>query len=525
VPIPGTECQPKAAIARPNVKAEPRKRIRKLQPLEGAAGLRPLLAECLANDFAAFARKAWTVLHPQNKLVWSWHYDYLCELLTLVRRRQLLRLIINVPPRTLKSTLVTILFPIWVWISEPEHNFLTASYSLDLSTEHSFKRRSLLKSSWFQGLWGDKFRLAADRNQVAQFTNDRLGSMIATSVGASVLGRGGSTLILDDPTTVSQALSDTERTNANNWLDNTFRSRLDDPASGALIVVMQRLHEEDVTGYLLEREPGVWNHVCIPLVAEADESWNFPISRRVVLRKASEVLMPERFPPPIVDELRSRRQIFAGQYQQRPVPVDGNMIKRKEVRYYGGIDPATGVADERLPETFDFKMISVDCAFKDSAKSDYVAIGIIGVKGRKRYLLNIVNHHLDAGATEAEIRRQRDVYRPIRSVLVEDRANGSAIIERLKLNIPRVIAIQPQGGKIARMFAAAPEWQAGDWFVNRNAAWTEPFVEQITTFPAAPNDDMVDMMTQAAAWLLQSPRRTVVFADAFSGRITDEITW
>jgi hypothetical protein len=138
---------------------------------------------------------------------------------------------------------------------------------------------------------------------------------------------------------------------------------------------MQRLHELDVTGYLLEREPGIWMHVCIPLVAEQDETWNFPISVRVFVRKAGEVLMPERFPQALVNELRSRPSIFAANIEQRPVPLEGNMVRRNEIRFYGGIDPSTGIADERLPQNFDFKLISVDCSFKESPTSDFVRSG------------------------------------------------------------------------------------------------------------------------------------------------------
>jgi predicted phage terminase large subunit-like protein len=496
-----------------------------LSPLERAATLRILLAGRLANDFAAFAKKAWTVLNPTRPLLWSWHYDYLCETLTLVKQRRLRRLIVNIPPRTLKSTLVTILYPTWVWVSEPSHNFLTASYSLDLSTEHSVMRRTLIQSSWFQRVFGDRFRLAGDRNQVAQFMNDWRGQMIATSVGATAMGRGCDTAIVDDPTSADQAQSDAERTTANNWLDATLRSRLNDPSTGAIILVMQRLHELDATGFLLESEPGMWTHVRIPLEAEEDEVWTFPISGRIVQRKKDEILMPERFTPAVVEEQRGRRLVFAGQYQQRPAPAEGNLIKRSEVRYYGGIDPRTGRPDEQLPETFDHKLISVDCSFKDAANSDYVAIGVIGVKGRRRYLLNVVNARLDAAATEAEIRRQREVHPHIRAVLVEDKANGPAVIQRLKVNLPGVVAINPQGGKMARMCAAAPEFQAGDWFVSRNAAWTEAFVDQITTFPNARHDDMCDMMTQAAAWLLQRRGRGWQMTDAFSGRVIYDCTY
>jgi predicted phage terminase large subunit-like protein len=166
----------------------------------------------------------------------------------------------------------------------------------------------------------------------------------------------------------------------------------------------------------------------------------------------------------------------------------------------------------------DRKLISVDCAFKDAATPDYAAIGVIGVKGRKRYVLNVVNAHLDAATTEAETRRQREVYRPISAVLVEDKANGPAVVQRLKINVPGVIAINPQGGKDSRMAAAAPEWQGRDWYVDRNAAWTEPFIEQITMFPNARNDDMADMMSQAAAWLALASLPTVTIFERLHGR-------
>jgi len=477
-------------------------------PLERASALRMLLAERLANDFAGFVKKAWRILNPARPLVWNWHYDLLCEYLTAVHQSKITRLIMNVPPRTAKSTIATICFPCWVWANNPERSFISASYSMDLSSEHSLIRRNLLQSEWYRRMWGDKFRLSGDRNQVAQFMNDRRGQMIATSIGATTLGRGGDVLILDDPVSADQALSDAERNNANDWIDNTFRSRLNDPAKGAIVLIMQRLHELDPTGFLLQ-EDGIWTHIRIPLEAEEDETWTFPISGRVVYRKKGEILMPERFPPETVEQLRSRRLVYAGQYQQNPAPVEGNLIKRSEVRYYGGIDPRTGQPDEKLPESFDRKIISIDAAFKNSDTSDYVAICVIGVRGRKRYVLNAIIKHLDAAATEAEIRRQRDVHRPVCAVLIEDKANGPAIIQRLKVNIPGVIAINPQGGKAARMFAAAPEWQAGDWYLDRNAAWTEPFIEQITMFPSAKHDDMADAMSQAAAWLLQTPVHTV----------------
>lgn len=455
----------------------------------------------LQQNLALFMTEAWQVLQPNRKFVWSWHYELLCEYLTMVKERKVRRLIINVPPRTAKSTIATICFPCWVWTTQPQHCFLCASYSKDLSTEHSLARRNLINSEWYQHRWEKGFRLASDQNQKSQFDNTSRGQMIATSVGGTITGKGGDTLIVDDPLSADQALSEAERHTANQWFDNTLRTRLNNPDSGAILIIMQRLHERDLTGFLLEQEPDTWTHIRLPLVAEKDEEWIFPMSKKRCTRKEGQVLQPERFPPDVVETLRKRRLMFAGQFQQSPAPLAGNIIKRADVRYYGGIDPVTGEADVSLPDEFDMKVLSVDCSFKGTEDSDFVAIGVIGVKENKRYILNVVNQRLGMMATEKELRRQRKLYRTISAILVEDTANGPAIIERLKHNVSGVIAIDPRGGKLARLYAASGEWEAGDWYVDRNAAWTEPFLEQITKFPNATSDDMVDMMSQTAVWL------------------------
>jgi predicted phage terminase large subunit-like protein len=463
----------------------------------------------LERDFPSFIRAAWPIIRPGLALSWSWHYDLISEWLTLVWQRKCRRLVINLPPRTLKSLMVTVLFPAWVWTKEPTHNFACSSYSAELSTEHSVIRRTLIESDWFRGLWGDRIWLASDQNQKTKYKNNHEAQMIATSVGGTATGLGGDTLILDDGLNPKQAASEAERKTACEWFDNTWRSRLNDQATGALIVLEQRTAELDVSGYVLQNNAGEWVHLNIPLEAEpvkqangtiGPERWVFPISGKVYEREPGAVLQPDRFPPEVVAGLKKLRLVWSGQYQGHPSPLEGNMIKRAEVRYYGGTDPITGVVDPPLPETFDSVVISADCTFKDLSTSDYVAVGAVGVKGPNRYIINVVNKHLDEPGTEAAILRMR-AESGGRAVLVEDKANGPAVIKKLKQKIPGVIEVNPQGGKVARMFAVCGEWQSGNWYVDRNAAWCEPFVEQITKFPGAAHDDMADMMTQAGIWL------------------------
>jgi predicted phage terminase large subunit-like protein len=463
-------------------------------------------AKRMEDDLADFFKGAWSVLEPGRPLTWSWHYELFAEYLKLVRDHKFHSIfpgigavLVNVPPRSAKSSFFSVCFPVWMWISDPTARFLCASYSDGLSLELSIKRRDLIKSNWFQDRWGKQFVFKGDENRIEKFSNNKTGCMIATTLGGTATGQGGDHLILDDPINPKQAVSDAERKTANDTIDNTFRSRLNNPSSGIIFVIMQRLHELDPTGYLLSSDGAHCLHISIPLEAEERTEYVFPISGRVHVREQGDVLQPERFPTTQVDRLKGSRLVWAGQYQQRPSPLEGNMIKRADVQYYGGMDH-NGVPDPPLPDKFDMIVISADCAFKDLKTSDFVAVSTIGVKGRKRYVLDMVNRHLDADATEMEIRRQKDE-RQVSAILVEDKANGSAVIKRLKTNLSGVVAIEPEGGKVARMFACAPEWQAGDWYVSRNAAWSEPLIAQLTGFPNAAHDDMADSITQASIWL------------------------
>jgi predicted phage terminase large subunit-like protein len=374
-----------------------------------------------------------------------------------------------------------------------------------LAIEHSVARRHLLSSNWYHSLWGDKFALSIDQNEKHQFDNDRKGQMIATSVGGSATGKGADTIIVDDPIAIQDRASDAVRKTANDWIDSTLKSRLNDPATGAIVLIMQRVHELDPSGYQLEQDKGAWEHVSIPLEAEEQTSYSFPISGRTHLRDRDSVIHSERFSAKTVSNLKKNRMDWAGLYQQHPAPIEGNLIKRSEVRYYGGIDRVTGAKDAPLPPTFDMVLISCDAAFKDLETSDYVAIAAIGLAGPNRYVLDVINDHLNLDGTENAIRRMRDqqmkLGRAVAGVIVEDKANGPAVVTHLQKEIPGVVAVNPQGGKVARMFAVAPEWQAGNWHVDRNAAWCEPFIQQITMFPAGAHDDMADMMSQAGIYL------------------------
>jgi hypothetical protein len=231
-----------------------------------------------------FFLQAWGVLEPATALVDSWHYQLISEHLELITRGEFrkqypdkLGVLINVPPRTGKSSLVSIAWPVWSWIARPSLRFLCASYSDQLSTEHSMARRNLVTSRWYQERWGERFTLLADRNRVNDFGNDKMGFMIGTSVGGTATGLGGDICIGDDLLNQDESFSEAARTATNRWLDATFSTKLNNPSMGAFVHISQRLAEDDPTGHLLDQSPGRWIHLKIPLICTEDvEEYVFP---------------------------------------------------------------------------------------------------------------------------------------------------------------------------------------------------------------------------------------------------------
>lgn len=503
----------------PVQKAELRERLELRQQYAAAAEeerARIQRRAMLEADFPSFVKAAWPVIRPGISLSWSWHYDLIGEYLTLVKRGDLRRLIINISPRTLKSILVSVMFPAWVWASDPIKSFAGSSYSGALSTEHSVMRRTIIQSDWYRGLWGDKVWLAADQNEKTKFKNNFEAQMIATSVGGTATGLGGNILITDDAMSPRIVASEAHRVDTHTWFDGTWRGRLNDRATDALIVVEQRTGEMDLTGHLLTQdkileeagEKAEWTHLCIPLEAD-DESLDpytrkqtfvFPISNRVVERSLGEVLQPDRFPPQEIASMKAQRMTYTTQYQQRPSALEGNLIKRSEVQYFGGTDPITQEMDAPLPEKFDLIVTSADCTFKDTPGTDFVAIGTFGIKHPRRYVLEVVNKRLDLPATENEIVRQKAKWNST-IVLIEDKANGSAIIKSLKKKISGVVAVEPEGGKLSRFSAMSGEWQGAYWFLDRNAGWAESYIDQLLKFPGGAHDDQCDMTSQAAIYV------------------------
>jgi predicted phage terminase large subunit-like protein len=440
---------------------------------------------------ADFFRESWKILEPGRPLSWSWHYELIGEYLAKVWKREITRLIINVPPRTAKSTEGTICFPAWGWARDPRVRFLTASYSKDLSSEHSSKRRNLIDSEWFQSLWPITF--SDDTNRKDQYRNSVQGEMIATSVGATGTGRGGDILILDDGLSADQALSESERKTAHEWFKDTFSRRLNDAATGAIVVIEQRTSYEDITGWLMRNEPNQWKQVVIPLVQDEKKAVEvyFP-NGRVMERLVGDVLQPERHTPSVVATRKVHRRTYETQDQQRPAPDGGNICKREWWKFY-----------KALPAEFELVVDSWDFAFKDQKDSDYVAGVKVGLVGANRYLIDCIWDQMSFRGSKQALTMLRGRTPVASRVLVEDKANGPAVIDSLKDEVSGLIAVEPKGSKYARAYAASGDIEAGNvWLPDPEAfpqhrQWVDELIEEWAMFPSGPNDDMVDASGQA----------------------------
>lgn len=451
-----------------------------------------------------FVREAWSILEPVSPLVWNWHLSLICDYLTLIRDKKFRNLgqelegiIFNVPPRTMKSLLISVFFPIWVWTTDPSRRFMFVSYSEKLSTQHSVFRRSVIESDWYQKYWGSVFSFSRDQNVKSHYENSKRGTMFSTGMQATATGMGGDVLIFDDPLSPDQAISQVEREAVNLRFDTTFRSRINDPATGVKIIIMQRLHELDLTGHVLARESHRWRHLSLPAIAEKDEDMKSPLHGPVKTLHAGDLLWPARLPQSFLDSQRvgMGSWAFTGQYQQSPAPLDGGIIKRQWVRFY-----------RQLPEHFEFMVQSWDCTFSGGSDNDFVAGQVWARSGGKYFMLPYRTYErLDFGPTMAAIKTCHAKFPQAHAVLIEDKANGPAIISELQKEIAVVVAINPEGGKIARAQATAPLWEAGSIELPDPQVfgidWIEDYLHNICAFPKAAHDDDMDATSQALIYM------------------------
>ncbi len=445
----------------------------------------------LQNDFHLFLHRSFCEINPRTTFLDNWHIEVLAAKLERVRLGQTKRLIVNLPPRHLKSHAASIAFPAWSLGHDPSAQLLCVSYGQELSDKLSRDCRALMTSSFYERLFPT--RLSPMRSAVEEFATTGHGFRLATSVGGVVTGRGGDIIIIDDPLKPEEAVSDGLRARVNDWYDNTLYSRLNDRRRGAIVIIMQRLHEDDLVGHVQAQEE--WEVVSFPAIAEADESYvvESRTGTRVVGRKAGEALHEAR--EPLAEIERIRRTLgaynFAGQYQQLPAPLGGGMVKRDWFQFY-----------DAEPRPFEFVVQSWDTANKATELADYSVCTTWGARQNHFYLLHVLRQKLNYPELKRAVRAQAAQFRP-QNVLIEDRASGTQLIQELiHEGLHNVKRMTPDGDKVMRLHAQTGVIENGFVHLPREAPWLEEYLGELMTFPRSRHDDQVDSTSQALSWLV-----------------------
>lgn len=457
-------------------------------------------------------RAAWPIIEPGQPYAHNWHIDAMCEHLEAVSAGEITRLLINVPPGAMKSLLCGVFFPAWEWGPRgfPHYRYLGTSHKEPLAIRDNMKCRRLIESAWFQQRWPTQ--LVKDQNAKGKFENTSTGFREAMAF-TSMTGSRGDRVILDDPLSVDDANSETERDNVNTTFRESLPTRLNNPKDSAIIVVMQRLHEDDVSGLILAKDFG-YEHLMIPMEFEPDRRCVTSIGWVDPRSDDGELMFPERFPREVVERDKSLLGSYAsaGQFQQRPAPRGGGIIKQEQWELWDD-DAArlNGVSSGKYP-VFEYLLASLDTAYTEKQENDRSALTIWGVwinaRQRKRVMLvSAWAEHLELNALVEKVATSCKRFK-VDKLLIEAKASGLSVAQEIRRLHARedwsVQVVNPGAqDKVARAYQVQPMFEAGIVYAP-DRAWAEQVIAECATFPRGKHDDRVDSTTQALSFLRSS---------------------
>jgi len=441
----------------------------------------------LRSDFRFFAFKCFAQLHPGQSLSWNWHLDAIGYKLERLREGKTQRLILNLPPRNLKSELSSVYFVALLLGHDPTLKIICASYSQDLANNLSRKTRTIMESTWYRRAFSST-RIKTNRNTESDFETTEEGGRKAGSFSGSLTGFGCDVLIVDDPQSAN--CTKTERQACIEFFNSVVSTRLDNPKEGMILVCQQRVHSGDLSGYLLKK--GGWEHLCLPAIATEDIVIEIGAGKHHHYQK-DVILDDKRFS---LEHLK-QQQIqmgpgkFSAQYQQKPVPETGNIIKLDWFKYYDG---SLG------GQAADLYVHSWDLAFKSNRKNDYTVGTFWLVRDAKFYLVNLFRDQLDYGDLARRISEYASLYRATH-ILVEENGAGIGVVEDLRVDYRSpVIGIKASLSKKERADQATGQIMAEKVFLPKEAFWLADFLEECAAFPEGDVDDQVDSLSQFLNW-------------------------
>lgn len=450
-----------------------------------------LLTELCRQDFTAFLRKAWPWISGGELLDWNWHLDAIAYRLERLDEGEILRSLINLPPRNGKSKTVSVIWVAWSLGRDPTRNFVCVSYSNELSGKFARDCRSIMESSWYREIFPGTV-ISKSRSATHDFETTRGGCRLATSVTGTLTGRGGDIIILDDVIKPEDANSDTIREAVNDWFRSTLASRLNDKRTGAIICVMQRLHENDLSGMLLEQ--GGWDHLSLPAIAICDETVMLARGGEY-RRREGELLHPTREDEEVLAKQKAAMGslAFEAQYQQQPMPAEGNLYKAEWLKHVAAEDDTRGEIVQ-----------SWDCAIKTGTNNDWsVCITARVIRG-KVDIIDVWRGKVEFPELQRKAIELARIHNA-KTLIIEDKASGQQLVQALRAGhfdgVPGPIARNPGTDKYSRAAGVSSMVEAGQLLLPVDAHWKEKFLHELLAFPNSRHDDQVDALSQLLDWV------------------------
>jgi predicted phage terminase large subunit-like protein len=442
------------------------------------------------NDFRAFAQKAFEIINPGEEFLDNWSIGAIVHALEEMRLGTCRRQIINMPPRTLKSFLVSVCWPAFLLGHDPATKIIVVSYAENLAEKLSNDTRRLMLSSFYQAVFP---QTGLDRHTNLQLTTKQNGFRYATTVGGSVTGFGADWIVLDDPNNTNEIESEAAREKVKTFYGQTLLSRLNNPSEGRLLLAMQRVHDGDLSGHLLKHRD--WRH--LKLQARATEDAEIAIGLGLLHPvRAGDLLQPNRLPAHWLDaqKLEMTSGAFEAQYQQQPVPAEGNMIKKEWLRYSDAPQRSAGRVT-----------LSLDTATKENTENDYSACTIWLELDGKHHLTHVWREKVNFSPLRRKVLDMIDIFHPD-TILIEDAGSGSALVQELGgLGVP-AIPRKAKDPKAVRLSSASSYLESGLMWLPKDASWLAEFEAELLGFPGARHDDLVDTLSQYFGWIRERPK-------------------
>lgn len=492
----------------------------------------------------AFTELMWEFVEPSNPFIGNWHIEAICDHLEAVSHGEISRLLMNVPPGTMKSLLTDVFWPAWEWIHQPHMRYVCTSYSAALTERDNIRFRQVITSDLYRVMWGDRFGFSKDSFNVTKVGNDKTGWKIATSTEGMGTGERGDRVIVDDPHNVKDGESDAVRKSTLQYFNEVLPTRVTNPISSAMVVIMQRVHEEDVSGNILSRELD-YTHLMLPMEYEPDRRCvvflphqkegdePFFVDPRT---EPGELLFPGRMPDWVIarDKKAMGPYAAAGQFQQSPVPRGGGIIKREYWKLYpeeGEDFNSAGMPVNRMEyPAMDLIIASVDTAYSKKTEADYNALAVLGLFKRhgapKIMLMNAWKKRLDfRGEVLPKLPDESDKDYQVRRrmawgmlewtahecmrfgvdfLLIENKATGKTLAQEIRKVYSNekwaTNEVNPVGDKVVRAYSVQHIWAEGMVYAPERA-WAEEVIQEMQYFPKGAHDDLTDCVVQGVRWL------------------------